>query len=297
MKILVTAFEPFGGQTMNASQMAVERLPDTIGGAAVETLLLPVTFSGAAARLRQAMRRCKPDLVVCVGQAGGRQGVSIERVAVNLADAAIADNAGKKPKEQPVARHGPAAYFSTLPVKKMVQAVQKHGLAASVSNTAGTFVCNAVMYSALHEIAQKGYEMQAGFVHVPFLPEQTENRQELPSMPLSEVVDSLRYALAAAVREATNYTYILQCADGTLYTGWTNDLARRLRAHRSGSGAKYTRAHIAGELVYVQPHLTKQQAMAQEWALKQQTREQKLRLIEQNRRRTALLCRQEGVEK
>lgn len=280
MKVLLTAFEPFGTETVNPSMQAVCRLPDEIAGASVSKLVLPVTFSGAARQVRAELRRLRPDLVISVGQAGGRDGITVERIAINMADAAIADNAGQQPRGKPVVKDGPAAYFATLPVKKMAQAMQKQGITASVSNTAGTYVCNDVMYAVLHEIAQKQYPMLAGFVHVPYLPEQTAQRPDVPSMPLEEIVRGLEVCVAAAVREATNYTYMLRCADGTLYTGWTNDLARRLRAHRSGTGAKYTKSHPSPELVYAELHLTRKRAMQRECEIKRLSREEKLRLAD-----------------
>lgn len=272
MKILVTAFEPFGGESVNPAQLAVEKLPSQVDGAELVRQYLPVAFSEAAAQVIAILPDLRPDLVISVGQAGGREAITVERVAINFMQ-----EPGKKGGA--IDKKGPAAYFSTLPVEKMA-AAGKRKVPTAVSNTAGTYVCNHVMYSVLRTIAQNQYSMQAGFIHVPYLPSQTENKPGVPSMPLEQIVDGLYACIAAAVRGAANYTYIVQCADGSLYTGWTNDLEKRLHAHQTGTGAKYTKSHPAERLVYAESHLTPSEAMRREWQIKRMTREEKLRLIE-----------------
>ena len=144
MKILITAFEPFGGETINPALEAVSRLPERIGDAGIVTLRLPVVFGESAEALREAVRRERPEAVICVGQAGGRAGISIERVAINVEDARIPDNAGDQPRDRTIVPDGPAAYFSTLPIREMEKAVRDAGIPAAVSNSAGTYVCNSI---------------------------------------------------------------------------------------------------------------------------------------------------------
>lgn len=196
MNILVTAFEPFGGERINPAQEAVSLLPDVIGGHRVYQLTLPTVFDTAGRLAVEAMDRLRPDAVICVGQAGGRKAVTVERVAVNLMDARIPDNAGNQPVDQPVAADGPAAYFSTLPVKDMVQAIRDAELPGEVSYSAGTFVCNSLLYTVLRHAALVMPETRCAFIHVPYIPEQTAGRENLPSLPLESIVR----ALTAAIR-------------------------------------------------------------------------------------------------
>lgn len=193
MKILFTGFDPFGGENVNPSWEAVKLLPDSIGRAEIEKLLLPTVFGLAAETLAEKLEQCLPDAVICVGQAAGRAGVSIERVAVNLRDASIPDNAGNQPTDEPVCSGGPDAYFSTLPVKKMVQAMKNAGIPASLSLSAGSFVCNDVMYSLLRLTEDRG--IPAGFIHVPALPSQAAAKGgTIPSMDMSTIVRALEIA-------------------------------------------------------------------------------------------------------
>lgn len=196
MDILLTAFEPFGGETINPAQEAAALLPDEIGGCRIHKLVLPVTFGAAGELAVQAMDRLRPGAVVCLGQAGGRRGVSVERVAVNLMDARIPDNAGDQPVDRPVAEGGPAAYFSTLPVKAMARAICGAGLPGEVSYTAGTYVCNSLLYAVLRHAEQAMPATRCCFIHVPYVPEQTAGREGVPSMPLADIVRALEAALA-----------------------------------------------------------------------------------------------------
>src|SRR3954463_568537 len=147
MKALVTGFEPFGGDSVNPSSLAVGKLKKRIGGVAVHTAELPTSYAYSAKVLLAAIEKGKPDIVLCVGQAGGRTELCLERVAINVQDARIRDNDGKQPIDKPVVKDGPPAYFSTLPIKACVAAMRQGGLAATVSNTAGTFVCNHILYA------------------------------------------------------------------------------------------------------------------------------------------------------
>ena len=195
--VLLTGFEPFDQDTINPSWEAVRaldgRLQDDIRIVARQ---LPCVFAQAPVRLKQLLEEFEPELVIAVGLGPGRSDVCIERVAINLNDARIPDNLGEQPIDTPVVPQGPAAYFTTLPLKAMVQALKAAGIAASVSHTAGTFVCNQVFYCLQHALA--GSAVRSGFIHVPELPEQAA-RSGGPSMPLSTQIEGLRIALITAL--------------------------------------------------------------------------------------------------
>lgn len=194
--LLITAFEPFGGQAINPAQWVLDSLQETYAGMKVEKLLLPTVFGLASTRLIAALDSLRPAGVLMLGQAGGRQGITIERVAINVDDAELADNAGNTPEDLPIVAGGPAAYFASLPIKAMVAAIRAAGLDAAISNTAGTFVCNHVLYAALHHLAIKGRDCQAGFLHLPWLPEQVQGKQPVPySMGLAQQVQAVEAAL------------------------------------------------------------------------------------------------------
>ena len=195
MNILVTAFDPFGGEKINPAQQAVERLADTIGEAKIHKLIVPTVFGKAAENVIEEMNALRPDAVICVGQAGGRKSVTPERVAINVMDANITDNIGQKPVDEVIVADGPAAYFSTLPIKRMVQAIRDAGLSGDVSNSAGTFVCNSLLYSVLHHAALHMPQTRAVFVHVPYIPEQTVGKESVASMPLEDIVRALSAAI------------------------------------------------------------------------------------------------------
>jgi len=202
-RVLLTGFDPFGGSAVNPSWQAVSlAAADPPPGLTVTTARLSCVFGTALDELRAAVDRDDPEVVVCVGEAGGRPGITVERVAINVDDARIPDNAGQRPVDGPVVEGGPAAYFSTLPVKRCVAAVRAAGIPASVSQTAGTFVCNHVFYGLAHLIATERPALRGGFVHVPYLPEQVVDRAE-PSLPAATVAEALRaIAIAAASTEA-----------------------------------------------------------------------------------------------
>ncbi|MGX4641630.1 pyroglutamyl-peptidase I [Massilia sp. SYSU DXS3249] len=197
--VLLTGFEPFNGATINPAWEAVRALkgwngPDFM----VEVLQLPCVFGFANRVLRGAIDEMKPDVVICVGQAGGRPDLTVERVAINVDDAPILDNDKQQPVDAPIVDSGPAAYFATLPVKAIVGAMRERGLKASVSQTAGTFVCNHVFYGLMHHVDGSG--VQGGFIHVPYLPEQAAAFAGAPAMALAEIVEGLRVAVEVAVR-------------------------------------------------------------------------------------------------
>lgn len=200
--VLLTGFDPFGGDAVNPSWFAVERLRgEILAGHRIETAQLPTAFERAPRALRAAIRRHRPALVLCIGQAGGRSAISFERVAINVIDARIPDNDGAQPVDAPVAKGGPAAYFSTLPIKSLRAALLSAGIPAEISQTAGTFVCNQVFYALMRSLARlPAPRPRGGFVHVPFVPEQAGGRREVPSMPLDTMVAGLRIAIETALR-------------------------------------------------------------------------------------------------
>ena len=190
-KLLITGFDPFGGATVNPSREAVMALPDRIGDWMLTKLEVPTVFGQAADRVLTLARELTPDAIICVGQAGGRAAVTPEVVAINLREAAIPDNAGNQPQNTPVVEGGPAAYFATLPVRDMVAAIKAADLPATLSYTAGAFVCNDLLYSLLYEF--KETDIKIGFIHVPFLPEQA--KEGVPSMALDDIVRGLSAAI------------------------------------------------------------------------------------------------------
>jgi pyroglutamyl-peptidase len=196
MKALVTGFEPFGGDRVNPSFEALERLPARLGTLDIATRALPVLFERALPALRKAVASTAPDIVLCVGLAGGRPALSLERVAINVDDARIPDNGGDQPIDRPVVPGGPAAYFTTLPIKAAVAALREAGLPAMVSNSAGTFLCNHVFYGLMHEAADARF--RGGFLHVPYLPSQAAQIAGAPSMALEQIVEGIEIILQAA---------------------------------------------------------------------------------------------------
>lgn len=202
--VLLTGFDPFGGERLNPSWLAAEALHgETIAGRRIVAVRLPTSFARGPRALRAAMRRHAPELIVCVGQAGGRAQISLERIAINVDDARIADNDGARPVDRPIVRNGPAAYFSTLPIKAMFAALREADIPAEISQTAGTFVCNRVFYALMHALRENDNlrgGVRGGFVHIPYLPEQAAAHPGAPSLPLDTVVAGLRIMIDAALR-------------------------------------------------------------------------------------------------
>ena len=199
MKILVTGFDPFGGEKVNPALEAVKSLPSEIHGAEIHWVEIPTVFYQSAEVLETAIVHYQPDAVLCIGQAGGRASLTPERVAINQDDARIPDNQGNQPIDTPIRQDGQAAYFSTLPIKAMVQAIKEEGLPATVSNTAGTFVCNHLMYQALYLADKKFPHMRAGFMHIPYMTEQVINKPNTASMNLTDIVRGIEAAIGAIV--------------------------------------------------------------------------------------------------
>lgn len=189
-RLLITGFDPFNGNVVNPSWQAVSLLPDTVGDYELNKMQLPTVYGEAARMVIAAAGEWNPDVVLCLGLAGGRGAVTPERVGINVRSASIADNAGQQFTDAPIAPDGPAAYFSTLPVTAMAQAIRDAGLPGAVSNSAGTYVCNDVLYTLSHYFF--GTKTRVGFIHVPYLPGQGE-----PSMPIENIVKALQAAISA----------------------------------------------------------------------------------------------------
>lgn len=199
MKILVSGFDPFGGEKINPAIESVKLLPDEIKGAKIIKLEIPTVIGKSLRKLEEVIEREKPDVVINVGQAGGRQDITVERVGINVDDCRIKDNEGNQPIDEPVVKGGPDAYFVTLPIKAMVKNMTDNKVPASISNTAGTFICNHVTYGMAHLAKTKYPNMKTGFIHIPFLPEQVLDKRNMPSMTLDLIVKGLTHAIEAVV--------------------------------------------------------------------------------------------------
>lgn len=197
MKILVTGFDPFGKEAVNPAIETVKRLPDTIAGAKIIKLQIPTVCHKSLRVIDTAIAEYDPDVVLSIGQAGGRSNVTIERAGLNVDDYSIPDNEGNQPIDEPIFPDGPDAYFVTLPIKAMVQKIQSKGIPSSVSNTAGTFVCNHVTYGVCHLLATKYPGKRSGFIHIPFLPCQVVDKKNMPSMSQEMMVDAVTAAIEA----------------------------------------------------------------------------------------------------
>ena len=211
MKIIVTGFDPFGGETINPSIECVKALPD-IEGVELIRLELPTVFKESAKRLNEVINDVKPDAVLSVGQAGGRPGITMERIAINVDDARIPDNISQQPIDETIQTEGEAAYFTTLPIKRIVKAIREAGISAEVSNSAGTFVCNHIMYQSLFAATKADKPFKAGFMHIPFIPEQTTDK---PSLPLEESTRALQIAIET-IRDYLNDEDI-KVQEGTIF--------------------------------------------------------------------------------
>ena len=211
MKIIVTGFDPFGGEKINPSIECVKALPE-IEGVELIRLELPTVFKESAKRLNEVINDVKPDAVLSVGQAGGRAGITMERIAINVDDARIPDNISQQPIDEEIQVEGEAAYFSTLPIKRIVKAIREAGISAEVSNSAGTFVCNHIMYQSLFAATKADKPFKAGFMHIPFIPEQTTDK---PSLPLEESTRALQIAIET-IRDYLNDEDI-KVQEGTIF--------------------------------------------------------------------------------
>ncbi len=199
MKILVTGFDPFGGESINPAFEVLKLLPQHIKGASVRVLEIPTVFYESFRVLSEVMESLQPDIVLCVGQAGGRSALTFEKVAINVNDARIKDNLGQQFIDTPIVPEGDTAYFTNLPIKAMVEAVRQAGIPASVSFTAGTYVCNHIFYMLMHGIATKYPKVRGGFLHVPYCEAQAVSKPNEPSMSLVSIAKGIACALEVAI--------------------------------------------------------------------------------------------------
>lgn len=204
MKVLITGFDPFGGETINPAWEAVKAIKDEIAGAQIFKMQIPTVVNKSIEKIHEKMAEIHPDIVISVGQAGGRFGVTPERVAINITDARIPDNEGNQPIDIPIFEDGDAAYFSNLPVKAMVQAIKDAGYPSVLSNTAGTYICNHVMYGILYYIKKEFPSARGGFIHVPYAASQVVDKPGTPSMAIADIAASLEAAIQAAVMTQTD---------------------------------------------------------------------------------------------
>ena len=192
-RILLCAFDPFGGEKINPALEAVKLVK--YEEAELEKCVVPTVFYKSVEVVLSRIEKFRPDAIIMIGQAGGRDKITPERVAINISDARIADNEGQMPCDEPIVLDAPAAYFSTLPIKNIVGALNDAGIPSDVSNSAGTFVCNHLMYGVLHYISERSIDCTAGFIHIPYLPEQTKDREGVASLPLEIDVHAIEIVL------------------------------------------------------------------------------------------------------
>jgi pyroglutamyl-peptidase len=213
MRILVTGFDPFGNETINPAYEAVKLLPGIIAGAEIIKLEIPTVFATCGVVVEEAIEKHKPDVILSIGQAGGRFDISVERVAINIADGRIPDNAGNQPIDQIIREDGPNAYFASLPVKAMVDKIRSKGIPASVSYTAGSYVCNYIMYCVLHSVETKHKGTRAGFIHVPYMTSQAIGKPvNTPTMS----IETISAAIAAAIEAIVEYRVDIKTVEGQI---------------------------------------------------------------------------------
>lgn len=200
MKILVTGFDPFGGEPVNPAIESVKRLPDTIEGAEIIKLEIPTVVYKSLEKIDKKIAETDPDVILSVGQAGGRPDITVERVGINVDDCRIPDNEGNQPVDEPIFADGPDAYFAKLPIKAMVKAVNDAGIPASVSDTAGTFICNHVLYGVRYLCEHKYPGKRSGFMHIPYMTSQAVGKRGVPCMSLDDIVKGLTAAIGAIVK-------------------------------------------------------------------------------------------------
>jgi pyroglutamyl-peptidase len=200
MKILVTGFDPFGGEKINPAFEVIKRLRDNIEGAEVVKLEIPTAFYSSTNKIVEKLKEANPDVVLMIGQAGGRFEVTVERVGVNVDDARIPDNENQQPIDKAIDEEGLPAYFATIPIKAIVQEIKARNIPASVSNTAGTYVCNHIMYGVLNYIYKNKLNIKGGFIHIPYLLEQVITKPNTPAMSLEIMVEAIETAIEAIVK-------------------------------------------------------------------------------------------------
>ena len=198
-KILLCAFDPFGGEAVNPALEAVSLVE--FEGAEIEKCTVPTVFYKSVEVVTAKIEEFSPDAVLMIGQAGGRDKITPERVAINISDAKIADNEGQIPGDEPIVSGAPAAYFATLPIKDIVRVLGEEGIPSAVSNSAGTFVCNHLMYGVLHYISERGLATLAGFIHIPYMPEQAAGKEGMASLPLELDVRAIELAIGVVLKK------------------------------------------------------------------------------------------------
>jgi hypothetical protein len=204
MKILVTGFNPFGEDKINPAIESVKKLPDEIKGVKIIKLEIPTVYMKSLEKIDEAIKEYNPDVILSIGQAGGRPDITVERVGINVDDYRIKDNEGNQPIDTKIYDDGENAYFSNLPIKAIVENIRKNNIPASISNTAGTFVCNHVLYGVQYLLDKKYPNKKSGFIHIPFLPEQVISRPNTPSMSISTIVKALTLALEAIIENGSD---------------------------------------------------------------------------------------------
>ena len=192
MKVLITGFDKFGGESINPSSLCVNSLPDVIDNIEIKKITLPTVFKDSSRVLEENIDSFSPNIVICIGQAGGRSKITPERIAINIDDARIPDNIGNSPIDEAIRKDGENAYFSTLPIKAIVDELNKNNIPSAISNTAGTFVCNHIMYEILYLSKTKFNNISAGFIHIPYIREQVKNKPNTPFMELEMIIDALK---------------------------------------------------------------------------------------------------------
>ena len=198
-RVLLTSFDAFGDEKINPAEEALKSIDLESENFEIFKLTLPTVFKKSSTLLIEYIEKIKPSSVICLGQAGGRASITPERIAINVDDAELADNEGNIPKDSPIKEDGPAAYFSTLPIKSIVEELKRKQIPANISNTAGTFVCNHIFYSLMHYAAKNSPGLLAGFIHLPYLPEQA-TKKNMPSLPLEKIVEAIKIAVIETVK-------------------------------------------------------------------------------------------------
>ena len=199
MKVLITGFDKFGGESINPSSLCVNSLPDVIDNIEIKKVTLPTVFKDSSSVLEGNIKSFSPNIVICVGQAGGRSKITPERIAINIDDARIPDNIGNSPIDEAIRKDGENAYFSTLPIKAIVDKLNKNNIPSTISNTAGTFVCNHIMYEALYLTSKKYLNIKAGFIHIPYIEEQILDKPNMPYMKKEYIITALELIIKTAV--------------------------------------------------------------------------------------------------
>ena len=199
MRVLITGFDKFGGESINPSSLCVNSLPNVIDNIEIKKITLPTVFKNSSRVLEENIDSFSPNIVICVGQAGGRSKITPERIAINIDDARIPDNIGNSPIDETIRKDGENAYFSTLPIKAIVDELNKNNIPSTISNTAGTFVCNHIMYESLYLTSTKYPNIKAGFIHIPYIEEQVLNKPNMPYMKKEDIIVSLELIIKTAV--------------------------------------------------------------------------------------------------